>query len=275
MILSPSLLRIFDERRLWGRSPLGRSKSLTPQAVDRYRGPRRTRMFIGHEFWELSFTLQGRGTLVWRKGEQESHAGCVTLIPPHVEHYEDSADERFETIWLVFTGEAMASVRLNGPLMVKSKGLLEDAERLWLLAEREITGAGPELDGMSLALVSRFLRLSTDGEGGTEEGVERVMRTLNERYAEPFTVPLMADEAGMSLGHFQRSFKLRTGRSPVEYLTEVRLRAAAQLLERTDLSVGKVAEMVGYEDPFYLSRRFKQARGVSPEKHRASVRPSL
>ena len=59
-------------------------------------------------------------------------------------------------------------------------------------------------------------------------------------------------------------FKQFTGLTPVEYIKNVRLAKAAELLRSPELSVAQVAMEVGFEDPNYFSRQFKQVLGMSP-----------
>ena len=66
--------------------------------------------------------------------------------------------------------------------------------------------------------------------------------------------------------HLERLFCEYYGKSPVEYLTEARLRRSLAMLSRTDLDVAEVAERCGFSDPSYFSRVFKQNYGVSPSK---------
>ena len=65
-------------------------------------------------------------------------------------------------------------------------------------------------------------------------------------------------------------FHQRTGFSPLEYLTRLRLNHASQLMAETALSIAEIARAVGYEDPLYFSRLFRRKMGVSPTEFRQS-----
>ena len=73
----------------------------------------------------------------------------------------------------------------------------------------------------------------------------------------------------MGRSAFAGRFSAVLGRSPIEFLKEVRLRRAARLLETTDLPVGVVAERVGYASRSYFSRAFKELHGTYPAGFRA------
>lgn len=63
-------------------------------------------------------------------------------------------------------------------------------------------------------------------------------------------------------------FKRETGRSPIQYLIELRMEAAGKRLLTTDESIADVARYVGYKDPLYFSKEFRKYYGVSPTQYR-------
>ena len=58
------------------------------------------------------------------------------------------------------------------------------------------------------------------------------------------------------------------GRSPQQYLINLRLHNAQNMLLDTDLSVGEIARSVGYDDQLYFSRLFHRYFGTSPREYR-------
>jgi AraC-like DNA-binding protein len=74
----------------------------------------------------------------------------------------------------------------------------------------------------------------------------------------------MARRVGLSPSHFRRCFRKFLGRSSSQVVLEARMRRACSYLRESSLSVGEIAETVGYADIFYFSRRFKQHLGCSP-----------
>jgi AraC-like DNA-binding protein/mannose-6-phosphate isomerase-like protein (cupin superfamily) len=85
---------------------------------------------------------------------------------------------------------------------------------------------------------------------------------------EPITVADAAKQACYSPAHFMRFFKSGTGQSFVEYLTELRLTAAARDLAETEAPVAEIARRCGFDSAAYFCRRFKARYGVSPRAWR-------
>ncbi len=95
----------------------------------------------------------------------------------------------------------------------------------------------------------------------------RIVRAFTLLQAEPakrWTVERLARAVGLSRAAFARRFAAISGRSPLRYLTELRLALAATRLEQADESLAEIAQHVGYTSEFSFSRAFKRQYGVAP-----------
>ena len=72
----------------------------------------------------------------------------------------------------------------------------------------------------------------------------------------------------MSPYYFSKLFKAETGTTFVEYLTNLRMERAQELLKDEGLSIKEICASVGYADPNYFSRTFKKNVGVTPTVYR-------
>jgi len=109
-------------------------------------------------------------------------------------------------------------------------------------------------------------------QNGTTKRVDRpVSRAIVLMQAEPakrWTVERLARAVGLSRAAFARRFVAVSGRSPLRYLTHLRMALAASLLENDDASLAEVALRVGYASEFAFSRAFKRQHGVAPSLFR-------
>jgi AraC-like DNA-binding protein len=99
--------------------------------------------------------------------------------------------------------------------------------------------------------------------------VGTALRFLHQEPERPWTVAGLAAEVGSSRAALARRFTDLIGEPPMTYLTGWRLSLAADLLQRTSLSVDAIARQVGYRSGYGLSVAFKRVHGIRPSYHRA------
>ncbi|MEK3722564.1 AraC family transcriptional regulator [Paenibacillus sp. FSL H8-0034] len=97
-----------------------------------------------------------------------------------------------------------------------------------------------------------------------QEAISRTMAYMERNYREGITRETLAQIAGMNAEYYSRLFKKRNGQSPVDYLTEIRMKHAKRMLVLSNTSIREVAQSVGFNDEFYFSRKFKQNAGSAP-----------
>ena len=95
----------------------------------------------------------------------------------------------------------------------------------------------------------------------------RAKEYIHEHYADDFiSLNRVAREVNISATHFSSIFSQETGHTFVEYLTEVRMEKAKELLRCTDQKTSEIAYAVGYKDPRYFSHLFKKITGYTPRQ---------
>lgn len=103
---------------------------------------------------------------------------------------------------------------------------------------------------------------------------ERISRVLAAIHAEPHTdwnLNQLAQIAGMSRTSFTNRFKILTGQTPFNYITQWRLLQAKELLISSRFSVGEIAEQVGYQSEAAFNRIFKKRVSKTPLKFRQGI----
>lgn len=88
------------------------------------------------------------------------------------------------------------------------------------------------------------------------------------------TVDMLVEEMGLGRTVFFNRLKGMTGMSPVEFIREIRIKRAAQLLEQGKYNVSEVTYMVGMNDSRYFSKCFKATYGVTPSEYKTQFRGS-
>lgn len=95
---------------------------------------------------------------------------------------------------------------------------------------------------------------------------KKISSYIQEHYKEPdLTVAKLGELFQLNVSYMGSIFKKTNQLSILQYLTHIRLEAAKKLLLSEQYKVGEVAELVGFTDVFYFSKRFKKMYGFSPK----------
>ncbi|GAA5525592.1 HTH-type transcriptional regulator CdhR [Microbulbifer aestuariivivens] len=108
-----------------------------------------------------------------------------------------------------------------------------------------------------------------------DEEIVEAQTWLREHCAEEVRLSEVASQFEMSVRSFNRRFKLATGQTPLQYLQNVRVDMARELLQSSNLSVNEIAEKVGYQDMGHFTALFKKFLSTTPSDYRTTVRAKL
>ncbi|HEY2491670.1 MAG TPA: AraC family transcriptional regulator [Paenibacillus sp.] len=104
--------------------------------------------------------------------------------------------------------------------------------------------------------------------------VAQALRYIHEHYMEPITLDQLALILNYSAKNLSKVFKKQTGYSLIDYVIQVRINKAKELLIQTDATIQEIAESIGYPDRLYFTRIFKKHSGVSPGSFKEMTKES-
>ena len=102
-------------------------------------------------------------------------------------------------------------------------------------------------------------------------GVAQIQSYMQENYAENIKISFLAEKAGYSVAQFINVFKRYYHRTPKQYIAEIRLKKAKELLITTNKKSREIALLCGFNDELYFIRFFKKHTGISPTSFRKSI----
>ena len=79
-----------------------------------------------------------------------------------------------------------------------------------------------------------------------------------------FSVEELSQELGMSRVHLYKKLLAITGKTPIEFIRVIRLKRAAQFLRESQQNVSEIAYHVGFNNPKYFTKYFKEEYGILP-----------
>ena len=144
---------------------------------------------------------------------------------------------------------------------------VEMEDRFWLCADAQAVFALLR-DG----ICRQIRRLEAERSQRETRPITDAKRYIQQHYREALRLEDVSSAAGFNATYFSTLFKKETGQNFVDYLTDLRIGKAKELLSGEDLSVQDVAEMVGYQDLKYFSKLFKKLTGVSPSDYKKLYR---
>ena len=102
--------------------------------------------------------------------------------------------------------------------------------------------------------------------------IERASYEMQKYFKNPdFSVSAVAGKLGMSETYFRRLFKSEFGVCPVQYLLQLRIAQAKNLLTYGKAKISEVATASGFSDIYYFSRQFKKQTGLTPTEYKRYV----
>ena len=105
-----------------------------------------------------------------------------------------------------------------------------------------------------------------------EDVIQKACRYINDNFAKDITLNDVAKHVFLNPIYFSSYFKKMTGEKYSDYLTNVKIQKARQLLCDTDIKIPVVAEMSGFRDTNYFYKIFKNSTGLTPLEYRKKFR---
>ncbi|QDP42194.1 response regulator [Radiobacillus deserti] len=135
---------------------------------------------------------------------------------------------------------------------------INDEKFITLLARLEMD-LNKDLDSLAHAASAMVDKSSQ------KEIVQMIKMYIKENYANNLTLNDIATHLNFSVDYLGKLFKKHTGMSPIKYITNLRMNEAKRLLStNVDMDIQTVGKLVGYKDPHYFSRAFKNKTGYYP-----------
>lgn len=253
-----------------------------------------------HPDFELFYIIRGYGKQYVGDSVDEFQEGDLIFLGPnlpHVWHNETSfvndPDKQAEAIVIQFKentfGESFFDLpefsairkflnlskrgfRINGDtkkriteLMLKIVNL-QGAKRIIVLLEiLDILANSEEVSIIAGPVFEKFYFNEND------KSISRVFEYISNNFNKDITLEKIAKVANMTKTAFCRYFKKKTLKTVFEYIEEVRLGYAVNLLQSTSLSVQEISSKSGYENPSYFNKIFKKNFALTPKEYRNNI----
>ena len=209
------------------------------------------------EFYSIRFCVTARLN-------DSDFLGEYFHIPTITKNAQESVLTYFQEIYQGATSQNPSRLfRIRGNLELILAYLTQRANAE---GEAEVPSEHDVPDAHSLEAIRR--RNAKTQNINRDPRIQVVVDYLTPHLNESFTIQSLSEMAQVSQTSFRRLFKAHTGKSPSDYIRELRMTSAARMLLTSDREIAEIGYQVGFSDANYFSRTFRQVFGVSPHQYR-------
>lgn len=243
----------------------------------RQRSREEARQFI------LIYCIEGSGWYEIEGVKYTVGANQFFILPKNMAHSYGSAPADSWTIyWIHFDGEKAGYFAdgFDKPTWVSPEKNSRISDRLHLFEEIFSTlKNGYSKNNLKYSISSFFHFLgSLKFLGAYRESIfsnqqkrdvaDEAIHFMRENIHRRLTLKEIADYSGFSASHFSSLFQKKTGYSPLNYLSQLKIQQACHYLDFSDMKITQISAKIGFEDSLYFSRIFTKTMGLSPSEYR-------
>jgi len=238
-----------------------------------------------HDEYQVIYITRGEGIFESAStGAVPVKEGAVLLLFPNEWHrFRPSKDKGWNEYWVGFRGEiadqlvrsaffhpgaAAFSIGVKDDVLLSILEILEQAKK-------EDPGYQPRISGAVLHLLGKIHSLRKQhylrGETHMETIVNKGRFLIREHFDNNLSVEDIAEKLHVSYSSFRKVFKKYTGMSPGQYMIQLKIDKARQLLSQTNKSIKEISSELSFSSGYYFSTLFKEKTGCSPESYRKGV----
>ncbi|MBQ8813762.1 MAG: AraC family transcriptional regulator [Lachnospiraceae bacterium] len=221
-----------------------------------------------HAVWEIIVVEAGNIDMVIDDRTYKVGKSSVIVLPPNAIH-SASSDTEFHDIFVQAKNLDFYGVQIVQDTDNSILTLMNLLNKVLLEAEKNYRNIADALMETICQYIQKLMNVNI------KYGfAEQLKNTIFEGFSDAdFSIKKEIEKIGFQQDYMRRCFKEETGRTPLEYLTYLRINLARNLLvQATFVSVEDVSRNCGFKDSYYFSTCFRKHTGVSPSRYRKQYR---
>lgn len=263
-----------------------------------------------HSFYEINIITEGNGWHYMENNCVEATKGSVYVIPEKFSHgYYSEDPDRFKILHILLSPYFIE--RYKDELhSIPGFTILWDIEPLiregsshglfLRLSPEQLDSLTPEFNDLlansddkpenniqelskALDIISKLSSLMLESHKTIERkysydensnlfSIVKTMEYMKENFGEKITIDMLLKIANMSKSNYIASFKALSRYTPIEYLTEIRIEKAEEMLINSQKTISTIAQDCGFFDSSHFTSTFKRLTGLSPKSYRSNNR---
>lgn len=237
----------------------------------------------GHEYDQFFFNTSGSGWLELDGKKYELPESSAFFIPAHVPHCYYPDGDVWDVRWMVPGGSGLQQLYKELNLEGGVYQLEDETELDVILSKMRHKLIQNEKLGNVFAagsvyeFIIEFARQTTlyQQRQENENGYGTYMKVMKEyvgnHFMYPITLENLCEVIGVSPQHLCRIFKESLGMRPIEYVIQVRINMAKELLLYSRYPIHQIAQMCGFQNANYFCKMFRKSEQMTPGEYRKSI----
>lgn len=217
-----------------------------------------------HSCWEIVYQLDGE--VITHVGDKKLtlKKGNILLIPPKVIHSGNSEHDFCDLSMLI---DGIDFEKLS--ILHDSRGeiitIISIIHRLMSERQGDYTTLSESLAEAAIKMIHFEMDIVS-----YSPSVDYIKKEIYKNLSNPnFDISMSIASVGFHKDYFRRLFKSEIGKTPSQYMTDLRITRAKQLLsDKKMFSISSISELCGFSDNLYFSTCFKKHVGISPTNYR-------
>ena len=219
-----------------------------------------------HKNYEIIVFTSGKDIFHANKKDIKTAPGTIIIVPPGTVHSNSIVENSLERIYI--NGEFNHIFKLTTPTAIIDNSNNEGLELAKMIYNNRFSNH--EYINALLGAFTHFLLGRINMENEIFSAINNIINEITDNFYDcNIEISSVLKKSGYSEDYIRAQFKKLTGKTPTEFLTEIRISHASYLIDtyRKSIPLADISEQCGYTDYIYFSRRFKHIMGVSPRKY--------
>ncbi|OGV49050.1 MAG: hypothetical protein A2017_02765 [Lentisphaerae bacterium GWF2_44_16] len=239
------------------------------------------KFFHCHPHFELLYIVEGEREVIFKDRRYKASAGELLIYCPGDVHNDFGGTPSISYFTFRFRPDELRKAALDFPDLARmgpvvNVGHKEEFLSLFskMFEEFENPGEGGRelLNAYLIEFIIKFRRALNKKRGKSRAkgriGIERIMELMQKNISDSLDLNRIAGKAFMSVSHFSKSFREKTGESPKRYFIRERIEKAQELLRSTKKTAKEIAEELGYSSHYFFYRQFRLKTGMTADEYR-------
>jgi AraC-like DNA-binding protein len=226
----------------------------------------------------LLYCTSGTGTVRVNTKVSKLSPNDFVWLPKNIPHqYTSSKDDPWTIYWVHFLGEyadllykRYLDINEEPVFIAYNEERIRKFDSIFRLSEDCFDMMKLEIGSIKLQeFISDFIYAPIiDPDIPKNDKISDSISFMKENISHQISVKGLAQQQNLSITHYSRMFRARTGSSPNQFFSELKIQKSCQYLYFTDRSIKEICNELGFRDPYYFSRLFKKLMGDSPAKYK-------